>query len=243
MTTRALFLERLRREMAKTRGLFPAGSAERPADPVALAETIRRQLVERWPAALEKFREEFEQVSGHFYHVSDVEDALATISRIAKEREARRLIAWATELLGPNLEPRLRARGFEVMEESPGAADSAQQTAFREISARAELGVTGVDLAVAETGSLVVISGPGKARSTSLLPPYHVAVFGRTALVESLEQVGVMLEAIHRDPGRVMVGAGISFITGPSRTADIELTLTRGVHGPKEVHAIFVESL
>ena len=70
----------------------------------------------------------------------------------------------------------------------------------------------------------------------------HVAVFGRERLVETLEQVGVMLEALHVDPEGSMSGAMINFITGPSRTADIELTLTRGVHGPKEVHAIFVET-
>jgi len=85
------------------------------------------------------------------------------------------------------------------------------------------------------------VSGVGRPRSTSLLPPCHVAVFDRTALVESLRQVGVFLEAWHGDGRAPAGGASINFITGPSRTADIELTLTRGVHGPKEVHAIFVE--
>jgi L-lactate dehydrogenase complex protein LldG len=109
-------------------------------------------------------------------------------------------------------------------------------------AAAAQLGVTGADLVLAETGTLILLSGAGRPRSTSLLPDVHVAVFGRDRLLESLEQVGVMLEALHVDPDRAMSGAMINFITGPSRTADIELTLTRGVHGPKEVHAIFVEA-
>jgi L-lactate dehydrogenase complex protein LldG len=88
---------------------------------------------------------------------------------------------------------------------------------------------------------MILVSGAGRPRSTSLLPPCHVALFDRTALVESLRQVGVFLEAWHADGQAPAAGAAINFITGPSRTADIELTLTRGVHGPKEVHAIFVE--
>jgi len=125
----------------------------------------------------------------------------------------------------------------------PAAAieSPAERQAMRDLIAAADVGVTGVDLAVAETGSLVLLSGSGRPRSTSLLPPYHVAVFDRTALVESLAQVGVFLEAWHDGDSEAWRGGVINVITGPSRTADIELTLTRGVHGPKEVHAIFVE--
>jgi L-lactate dehydrogenase complex protein LldG len=117
---------------------------------------------------------------------------------------------------------------------------SAEERArLRTVTAEADVGLTGVDLALAETGSLVLRSGPGRPRSTSLLPPCHVAVFDRGALVESLAQASVFLEAWHaHDDG---LGGVINLITGPSRTADIELTLTRGVHGPREVHAVFVE--
>ena len=123
----------------------------------------------------------------------------------------------------------------------PGEVPEGERARLRQVVAQADLGLTGVDLAIAETGTLVVRSGAGRPRSTSLLPPVHIAVFDRTALIESLGQAGVFLEAWHRAeaPGE---GAVVSFITGPSRTADIELTLTRGVHGPKEVHAIFVET-
>ena len=243
MTTRAAFLDGVRREMAKTGGLFAATTAARPDDPEALVETIRRQLVERWPAALAKFKEEFERVSGIFYRVARIDDVPSLIGRIAAERSARRVMTWAGPVLSDGLAARLRAEGLEVTEQALEGAEEAERSRFRQVAAEVEIGVTGADLAVAETGSLVVISGRGKARSVSLLPPYHVAIFGREALVESLEQVGVILESLHRDPDRSMSGASITFITGPSRTADIELTLTRGVHGPKEVHAVFIESL
>jgi L-lactate dehydrogenase complex protein LldG len=119
--------------------------------------------------------------------------------------------------------------------------DPAERQALRDLIAAVDLGVTGVDLAIAETGSLVLRSGGGRPRSTSLLPPNHVAVFDRDALVESLAQAGVFLEAWHDGEPEAWRGGVINVITGPSRTADIELTLTRGVHGPKEVHAIFVD--
>jgi len=69
MTTRAEFLGRVRAEMAKTDGLFPAAPSPRPGNPREAAETVRRQLAERWPQALDRFRVEFERVAGVFHRV------------------------------------------------------------------------------------------------------------------------------------------------------------------------------
>ena len=241
MTTRAEFLGSIRREMDKTRGLFEARPVPRPADAGQAAEVVRRQMLERWPQALERFREEFERVAGVFHHVASLDEVPGVIGRIARERQAKSLVSWHPGGIGVDLRESLGQEGLAVTVAPDADPDAATRASHRDAVARAEIGVTGVDWALAETGTLVLVSGRGRPRSTSLLPATHVAVFGRDRLVESLEQVGIMLEALHVNPAQTMSGAVINFITGPSRTADIELTLTRGVHGPKEVHAIFVE--
>jgi len=243
VTTRAEFFAKIRGELQKKPALFAASTAARPEHPVAQADTIRRELAERWPATLEKFRVEFERVAGVFHRVASLDDVAPAIESIAGERGARELVSWhAASIAGDGLSRALTARGLGVHAMPAGeAADAAERARLRAVTARADLGLTGVDLAVAETGTLVLVSGAGRPRSTSLLPPCHIALFDRAALVESLYQVGVFLEAWHGDGRAPSGGASINFITGPSRTADIELTLTRGVHGPKEVHAIFVD--
>ena len=241
MTTKAEFFAGIRDQMRKTSGLFPASVTTRPEHPAAEVETIRRELAERWPETLETFRAEFERVGGVFDRVAALDEVPAVVARIARECRARELVAWHAGALGADLVPALGVRGLAVHEMPADETAAVERERLRAIAARADLGLTGADLAIAETGTLVLVSGAGRPRSTSLLPPYHIAVFDRTALVESLRQVGVFLEAWHRDAAPPGTGAVINFITGPSRTADIELTLTRGVHGPKEVHAIFVE--
>ena len=241
MTTRADFLGEIRREMSKTRGLFEARPVPRPPDAGQAFDLVKRQMAERWPQALERFREEFERVAGVFHRVARLDGVPGVIRRIAEERQVKSVLSWDPGALGLDLRTSLGAEGYSVTAAPDRDPDGAARQLHRDAAARAEIGVTGVDWALAETGTLVLVSGRGRPRSTSLLPATHVAVFDRGCLLESLEQVGAMLEALHADPARSMSGAVINFITGPSRTADIELTLTRGVHGPKEVHAIFGE--
>jgi L-lactate dehydrogenase complex protein LldG len=94
---------------------------------------------------------------------------------------------------------------------------------------RAEVGLTGCDGAIAETGSLAMISAPGRSRAVSLLPPFHLAV-------ATTDQVCFSIAEFFADRAeRLRQAASCTFITGPSRTADIELTLTLGIHGPGRV--------
>ncbi len=241
MTERAEFIARIRREISRTEGLFPARPAERPADPAAAADLVRRQSAERWPEAVKRFQEEFEQLAGVFHVAPSLEAVPGVVGQIARERGLRRIVCWSPAALGARLDDGLRREGLDPVHAPDTAVDEQEAGRLRAVAAAAEIGLTGADLAIAETGTLVLVSGPDRPRSTSLLPEYHVAVFGPHVLVETLEQAGVVLEAWHADPARLAAGSAINFITGPSRTADIELTLTRGVHGPREVHAIFVD--
>lgn len=239
--TKAEFLARIRSEMDRTRGLFEASPAPRPARPRERLALLRRELAERWRETLDRFTREFERVGGVLHRVVEAREVPDAIARIAGERQLKSVVAWHGDALGLDVADPLAARGLKTSA-APGTEVSAAERAQRRArAAAADLGVTGVDLAIAETGTLVVVSGAGRPRSASLLPACHVAVFDREALVDSLLQAGLALEAWYEGAPPEWRGASINFITGPSRTADIELTLTRGVHGPREVHAVFVE--
>ncbi len=231
MTTRIAFLARVRREMAKTPGLFAAVPSRRPADPAGEAAAIRARAGADTEGLLARFAAEAEGVGAVVHRAGTAGDAGAIVLRLATARGARRVARWALDRLGPAAAAaaRLDGAGLEVFE--PRVPTDA---------ASADLGLTTADLAVAETGSVVLASGPGKGRVVSLLPACHVAVLETSRLVGRLEEAGVVLEAWDTAEAGDR-GANVVFVTGPSRTADIELTLTRGVHGPRELHVVFVD--
>ena len=99
----------------------------------------------------------------------------------------------------------------------------------RDDQARAGIGVTGSDGAIAETGSVVVLAGEGRPRAASLLPPVHLAIVKRNDLRFA------MGEYFRERADAIASASSCMVVTGPSRTADIELTLTLGVHGPGKV--------
>ena len=106
----------------------------------------------------------------------------------------------------------------------------------------ADMGITGANVAIAETGSIVIVSNEGNGRLVSTLPPIHVAILGIEKVVATMEDATAILRVLSKSGTGQRVTTYISYITGPSRTADIELSMTVGVHGPKEVHIILLDN-
>ena len=101
--------------------------------------------------------------------------------------------------------------------------------------AQAQVGVTGALAGIAATGTVVLASGPDRARLAWLLPPVHVVLLSSHSIYPTLSS----FFSGHEDC--VRRSSHVAFVTGPSRTADIEQTLTRGVHGPTNVHIVLVD--
>jgi len=94
-----------------------------------------------------------------------------------------------------------------------------------------DVGISTAQAAIAETGTLILDSASERHRLVSLVPPVHIAIVNASAIVETLSDALSLLQKKEISPA-------ITFITGPSRTADIELTLAIGVHGPQELYVI-----
>ncbi len=109
-----------------------------------------------------------------------------------------------------------------------------------QVAARAGLGVSRAALAVAETGSVAIAGNELFPRLASMLPLVHLVVVEKSTLVPSLEEAAEYLRRASLGEGGEAIRY-LSLVTGPSRTADIEKTLSTGVHGPRELHLLLVE--
>lgn len=106
---------------------------------------------------------------------------------------------------------------------------------LRKLLERADVGITGADLAVAETGSLIITSENDAERLLSSLPPIHVAILSKENMLDNFLELAERLRKMQGTNKRT-----VSIITGPSRTADIELEIVVGVHGPCELHVVIL---
>jgi len=144
------------------------------------------------------------------------------------------LLSWAPiELPSPDLSQQLERHGVSLF--FPTDLHDKKERAH---AASLSVGLTGVDAAFAGTGSMVLVPGPGKSRAASLLPLHHIALVPMSKSHPTFERWLASWRNEGKLEGLVREHAQLAFITGPSKSADIELNLTLGVHGPRDVHAI-----
>ena len=211
-------------------------------------------------ARIAKFEAELRLVSGGPHRASSRVELEGILDAIFQGAESRAAVLTRNPIIRElHLAETLRARGITVAEwpastsaNSLGAPGE-EFVAFRNECFSAGVGISGVDCVLAETGSLILSSETEGAQLASLAPPIHVALYRREQVVSSLDDALAILSpfaaAARREvqPATAVgalksaAGRSIVFITGTSRTADIEQTLIRGVHGPRDVHAILVE--
>lgn len=172
-------------------------------------------------AKIASFRERLEALAGKTCLAASYDDALDYVRVVIAGRPAVASNAPLLAACGIVSLPTVRA-GFTSREE------------LRAQCATCAVGVTSADYCLADTGTLVMLSSREEARLISLLPPTHIAVVSRDRILSGLDE----LLAVLPDPAART--SSMVLITGPSRTADIEQILVRGVHGPGEIHVAIV---
>jgi L-lactate utilization protein LutC len=135
------------------------------------------------------------------------------------------VVACNDDIPLPGIVDALRERGVEVL--TPG------DTSWSERLADTEMGITGARLAVAQPAALALAAAPGSPRATSLVPPVHLCVVRVDALVPTLADAMIGVAAAE-------MPSALTWIGGPSRTGDLEMITTLGVHGPRAVEIVLV---
>ena len=203
------------------------------SQPDDLVTEIKRQCQQRRDELIEQFESELIMVGGRFHRATTAESAFQFVEQIVTDRQAKTMVASDARLIdGIDLPKRVDEIGVGFVIES--------DSNFIQTAAVADLGLTGVDYALADTGTLVLVARKGQARAISLLPPVHIAVLKPEQVISGLNDLFPLLLR-ETEAGGGNLCSAVTFITGPSRTADIELTLVVGVHGPQQLHVILVD--
>ena len=236
MSSREIFLSRVRQALQ-------TGKQAHHATEASLGNGEAVSLVSAGEDLAARLQRELEGVGGRVARVRHMAEATQYVTRLAEEKGAEVVVRWQSDLLDTlEIDDALRARGANVHTTSPTSEAEAahRRQEMRDLLARADLGLSGVDVVIAETGTLMLTAQPGQMRGVSLLPPVHVAVARTDQIVatfaDALRTVRQAGENVQQN-----LTSCISFVTGPSRTGDIELKLTVGVHGPGELHLVLLD--
>ncbi len=181
---------------------------------------------------ISRFKAELESLHGRFY-LTSTREAVEMIAKIAEEKRVKLAVKSNVPFEDQiNLAGAFSKIGISLVDIGAG-----NQTNVTEIITKADMGLSGADLAIAETGTIAIVTRMDADRLVTCLPPVHLALVPSSVLVRRPKDALPLLQQEFRGSQPSVV----SFVSGPSRTGDVEVKLVLGVHGPHEVHVVMLE--
>jgi L-lactate dehydrogenase complex protein LldG len=206
---REVIMGRIRAALSEA--LLPESASDHPANDLP-----------RDTAGPDRFVEEVEALSAQVIRVATADEAARAAAALCTERGWGQALTWAWDEIGcPGLADALAEAGVDAVQ----GGDPRKLEPI-------PVGITGTEAALADTGTLVLRAGPGRSSLASLLPPAHIALLDAARIAPDMP---TYLAGLGDAAAHVREVGALNFISGPSRTGDIEQTTTLGVHGPREL--------
>ena len=213
----------------------PRERAKRVENPMDGLFTERKTTLTDRKDLRERFSKEWTTLGGKTFHIKDRNELGQSIKQIIQERQIQKVMCWDT----PELENLKLEEIFSDTKTTLSKWPLEQQyTDWIGKAAAMDAGIVWADIAMAETGTIVLpTASPTKPVSVCVLPLTLIAIFTTAQLVDGLASVMKILKERYG----TTLPTTITFISGPSRTTDIEMVLTIGVHGSRYVYALILD--
>jgi L-lactate dehydrogenase complex protein LldG len=241
ITGRDAFLGRVRGALGRSSGAPAPDAATHlgitPDEVRSAADGVRREMVEQADALLDAVAESAATAGWKVRRVASPEDAAGVIAEICADAGATKILRSDQDVFNAvPVDAALKAKGV-----TPGIATVGQAgadvPALKQAAFDSDVGITGVDYAIAETGTVVLHPRQGLSRLVSLAPGRHIAILNRGDVLPSLDELFTLERADYNEGA---IAGSMNLISGPSRTGDIAATIVDGIHGPFEVHLVII---
>jgi len=241
ITGRDTFLGRVRGALGRSPGVPEPDAATHLGltqdDVRSAADGVRREMADQADSLLDAVADSAATAGWKVRRVGSPEDAADVVTEICIATDATRVLRSDQDVFDAvPVDAALGAKGV-----TPGIATVGEAGAdipsLEDVAFDSEIGITGVDYAIAETGTVVLHPRQGLSRLVSLAPGRHIAILNKGDVLPSLDELFTLERAGYQDGS---LEGSMNLISGPSRTGDIAATIVDGIHGPFEVYLIIV---
>jgi len=246
MTSRAKFIANVTTSLGRTEVITPprdesTAAFEDAETARAIADRALADAAANSAALTDRMAEAASTIGWKVHRVSNPEDAADIVTNICEQKGATSVLRSTHDILADiNVDAAIINTGANLrVTEHTGDNEETKVAQSKSAAFAADIGITGVDYAIAETGTVVLHPRSGLSRLVSLAPPIHIALLRPAEILDSLDELFALERNDHMSGN---LAGSMNLISGPSKTADIEGTTVTGIHGPLEVHLIILEN-